>query len=119
MPPLTTQQRDSVLPLLEKIRADIRELAGDDETVVFQMRRYIGKRLEFDERGTPTVRRRLKNLKWKLQRGLCAVCKEALPIHGSELDRTEAILGYTEENTRLVCHNCHRSTQEAKDFAKA
>lgn len=117
MPPLTTQQRDLVMPLLDKLRADIQQLAADDEAVIFQMKRYISKRLEFDERGTPTARRKLKDMKWKLQRGLCAECKGDLPIRGSELDRTVAILGYTEENTRLVCHACHRSTQEAKNFA--
>jgi hypothetical protein len=117
MPPLTTQQRDSILPILEKLRADIRSLAGADEAIVFQMRRYIAKRLEFDERGSPAVRRKLKDLKWKLQRGLCAQCSKELPIRGAELDRNQAILGYTEENTKLVCHDCHRAAQEAKNFA--
>ena len=44
MPALTTHQRDSILPILEKLRADIRALAGEDEAIVFQMRRYIAKR---------------------------------------------------------------------------
>jgi hypothetical protein len=117
MPPLTTQQRDSILPLLEKLRADIRDLAGTDEAAVFQMRRYIAKRLEFDERGTPTQRRKLKDQMWKKQRGLCAVCNGDLPERGAELDRFKAIDGYTVENTQLVCHVCHRKAQEARGFA--
>jgi hypothetical protein len=117
MPPLTPQQRDSILPILDRLRADIRELAGADEAAVFQMRRYIARRLEFDERGTPTDRRKLKDLKWKLQRGLCAQCNCELPIRGAELDRTKALLGYTEENTRLICHRCHRKAQEERNFA--
>lgn len=104
MPPLTNRQRDSVLPLLEKLRADIRDLAGGDETIVFQIRRYIAKRLEFDERGTPMQRRKLKDQMWKKQRGLCVECGEELPIRGAELDRVQA-------------HKCHRASQEAKNFA--
>ena len=30
MPALTTQQRESILPVLERLRADIRKLAGDE-----------------------------------------------------------------------------------------
>jgi uncharacterized protein with PIN domain len=117
MPPITPSQREAILPVLERLRADIRSLAGEDESALFQMRRYIAKRLEFDERGNPQMRKKLKDTKWKKQRGLCAQCNGELPIRGAELDRTLAPLGYTEENTRLVCHACHRSSQEAKNFA--
>jgi hypothetical protein len=81
------------------------------------MRRYIARRLEFDERGTPMQRRKLKEQKWKRQRGLCATCACELPERGSELDRFEATEGYSDENTRLVCHNCHRKSQEEKNFS--
>jgi len=62
-------------------------------------------------------RRKLKDQMWKKQRGLCAECHGELPIRGAELDRIQAILEDTEENARLVCHRCHRASQEAKNFA--
>jgi hypothetical protein len=34
-----------------------------------------------------------------------------------ELDRIEAIKGYTNENTVLVHHDCHRMSQKEKGFA--
>jgi hypothetical protein len=42
--------------------------------------------LEFDERGTPAQRRKLHELKWKTQKGICALCPNELPIRGAELD---------------------------------
>ena len=84
--------------------------------MLHQMRRYVAKRLEFDERGTPTMRRKLHELKWKRQMGICALCPDPLPERGAELDRLIATQGYTEENTRLVHHDCHRKAQEAKGF---
>jgi hypothetical protein len=77
------------------------------------MRRYILKRLEFDERGTPTHRRKLKDLKRKFQHGLCYECAEPLPVKGAELHRLSAIEGYTEANTRLLCRACHQKAQQA------
>jgi hypothetical protein len=117
MPELSEENRAKTLPILERVRAEILVVAGDDKALIFQMKRYIAKRLEFDERGTPTQRRKLKDQMWKKQRGLCALCNEELPMRGAELDRFKAIDGYTEENTQLVCHTCHRSTQEARGFA--
>src|SRR5579875_1566047 len=100
MPALTAEQRDKVLPLLAYVRKGLEEAAAGDDVLIHQMRRYVAKRLEFDERGTPSERRKLHELKWKRQRGLCAACDEPLPERGSELDRLVAHLGYTEENTR-------------------
>jgi hypothetical protein len=117
MPPLTEEQRSKVLPILAKVREELADVSDGDRAVLHQMRRYVAKRLEFDERGTPTERRKLHELKWKKQRGLCAICEEQLPERGSELDRIEAIEGYTEANTRLLHHDCHRKAQEARGFA--
>ena len=116
MPALPEDERAKVLPILAKLRADLSEASGGSEELLFSMKRYIAKRLEFDERGTPTQRRKLKDQKWKSQRGLCAVCKEGLPERGAELDRFHAIDGYTAENTQLVCHSCHRKAQEERGF---
>ena len=117
MPALTEEQRQKVLPLLRRIREELELAAGDDKAVLHQMRRYVAKRLEFDERGTPTERRKLHELKWKRQRGLCAICNDDLPERGSELDRLIALDGYTEANTRLVHHECHREAQAIKGYA--
>ena len=117
MPILPDADRAKVLPILEKLRVDLQEASGGVEEILFSMKRYISKRLEFDERGTPTQRRKLKDLKRKSQRGLCAGCSGELPQRGAELDRFRAIDGYTAENTQLVCHSCHRKAQEERNFA--
>jgi hypothetical protein len=115
MPSLSPEDREKTIALLDRLRADILSIAGEDRELLIQMKRYISKRLEFDERGNPTQRRKLKDLKFKHQQGLCALCKTRLPERGSELDRFLAIEGYTAANTQLLCHGCHRTTQEARD----
>ncbi|ADW70783.1 hypothetical protein [Granulicella tundricola] len=114
MPSLTEAQREKVLPILAAVRTALQEAAEGDLDVLHQMRRYVGKRLEFDERGTPTQRRKLHELKWKSQQGICALCPEPLPERGAELDRLVATAGYTEENTRLVHHACHLKITRAQ-----
>ena len=116
MPALTEDERQLVLPILDAARKALDAASGGDGLVLHQMRRYVAKRLEFDERGTPTQRRKLHEMKWKRQRGVCALCPEPLPERGAELDRLVATEGYTEANTRLVHHECHRKAQEAKGF---
>lgn len=117
MPTLSEEDRTKAIAILEQLRARIAEVAGEDRERLFQVRRYIVKRLEFDERGTPTQRRKLKDQKWKSQRGLCALCQEKLPERGAELDRFRAIEGYTIENTRLLCRHCHETVAEDRGFA--
>jgi hypothetical protein len=117
MPALPEDERAKVLVLLAKLRAELLEASDGNEEILFSMKRYIAKRLEFDERGTPTQRRKLKDQKLKSQHGLCAVCKDKLPETGSELDRFRAIDGYTAHNTQLVCHACHHKVQEERGFA--
>ena len=111
MPGLSDEDRAKAIALLEEIRARIDAVADGDEAVRFQMRRYVARRLEFDERGTPTQRRRLKDLKWKFQRGLCYECAQPLPKRGAELHRLQAMDGYTEANTQLLCRACHEKAQ--------
>ncbi len=111
MPSLADEHRARAIALLDELRVSIDTVAAGDEAVRFQMRRYIAKRLEFDERGTPTQRRKLKYQKVKYQKGLCAMCAQRLPERGAELHRLKAIDGYTPANTMLLCRACHERAQ--------
>lgn len=117
MASLSDEDRAAAIAILEELRGRIATVAGEDRERLFQMRRYILKRLEFDERGTPTQRRKLKDAKRKSQRGLCAVCQDPLPERGAELDRFRAIDGYTARNTQLVCHSCHQKAEAERGVA--
>jgi hypothetical protein len=117
MASLSDGDRAKAIAILEELRTRIADAVGDDRNRLFQMRRYIMKRLEFDERGTPTQRRRLKEQKRRSQRGLCALCHGELPQRGAELDRFRAMDGYTAGNTQLVCHSCHQKAEVERGFA--
>jgi hypothetical protein len=111
MPELSEPDRLTARALLDDLRAKIGIASAGDDALRFQLKRYIAKRLEFDERGTPTHRRRLKEEKRKAQNNLCASCEEDLPTTGAELHRVRAIAGYTPENTRLLCPRCHANAE--------
>lgn len=91
-------------------------LASGDEELLWALRRKIYKELGYDERGKPMVRRKLKDSKWKSQRGKCAICEGDLPEKYCVLDRLEAMKGYTMENTRLICTSCDAKTQADRKF---
>jgi hypothetical protein len=112
MPSLSDEARAKALKILEHTRAEIDAASGGNLDLRFQLRRYVLKRLEFDERGTPTERRRLKASKRKFQRGLCYECAQPLPAKGAELHRLNAAEGYTEANTRLLCRACHEKVAQ-------
>jgi len=114
MSALAEEDRRKAIDILEQTRALIESASGGNADVRFQLRRYILKRLEFDERGTPTQRRKLKELKRKFQRGLCYDCAAVLPPKGAELHRLHAMEGYTEANTRLLCRTCHEKAAHAE-----
>jgi hypothetical protein len=117
MAALSEDDRAQAILILGELRRRIAEVGGEDRERLFQVRRYILKRLEFDERGTPTQRRKLKDAKRKMQRGLCAVCHGDLPERGAELDRFKALDGYTAGNTQLVCHSCHQKAEAERGVA--
>lgn len=117
-PQLTKQQREEIFaPLFKKIKEELDVLSAGDPDLLFALRRKLVKDLGYLERGVPMMRVRLKAQKMKEQEGLCAVCGKALPEKGSELDRFEAKLGYTPENTRLVHHDCHIEDQSKKKYS--
>jgi hypothetical protein len=115
---LSDGQRRRVKAILEGIRRKLTGMSRGDRELRFALNRSIYKALTYDERGTPAYRRHLKLIKFNDQQGRCAIGREALEPRGrnAELDRFVAVDGYTVENTRLVCHKCHRADQERKKF---
>lgn len=114
---LTAQELVLANELLERVRSELRTLAGSDEALHFAYRRKIAKELGYDERGKPMQRRMLKLRKFALQHGLCALCESSLPEKYAVLDRLEAIGGYTPENTRLLCRACDERVQSERRYS--
>ena len=102
--------------LLKEIRERLTTLAAGDPLLHFAYRRKVVKELGYDERDKPGVRAKLKALKWGQQNGKCALCGDELPLKYSELDRRNAVDGYTQENTELVHAKCHQARQAAKRY---
>lgn len=99
--------------LLTDIRTQLQSLSGGDPLLLWALRR---KELTYDERGKPMNRRKLKETKWKSQRGICPTCSGPLPEKYCVLDRLEAMKGYTPENTRLICTTCDTRLQAEKGY---
>ena len=102
--------------LLADVRQRLSSLAAGDPPLLFAYRRKVVKELGYDERGKPGDRAKLKALKWGQQNGKCAECGDDLPLKYSELDRKNAVNGYTVENTELVHAGCHQKRQAAKRY---
>ena len=113
---LNAEELKRAADLLTEIRARLDALAADDKLLLFAYRRKIAKELQYDERGKPGVRGKLKALKWGLQNRRCAECGQEMPLKYSELDRRNAVGGYTEDNTELVHAKCHQARQAAKGY---
>jgi hypothetical protein len=103
--------------LLKEIRSHLIALAGSDSSLLFAYRRKIAKELVYDERGKPAQRKKVKALRWGLQNGKCAHCGKDLPLEYSELDRKNAVDGYTVENTELVHAQCHYARQASNKYS--
>ena len=114
---LTTEELLKANELLTDIRKRLETLAEGDNDLLFAYRRKVFKELTYDERDKPSVRRKLKDQKWKEQRGLCAICGKPLPEKYTVLDRFNAINGYTKDNTRLIHSECDVAQQESKGYA--
>ena len=117
-PQLTKEQRTELfLPLLQRVMAELDLLSQGDPRLLWALQRKLAKELVYRERSTPAVRNKLKAIKWISQNGRCAICAEEMAQKGSELDRSEAYLGYVESNVRLVHHECHIKDQATKGYA--
>lgn len=115
---LSDDERKLVKELIDRTRREIDSLSVGDRYIRFAVNRSVYKRLIYDERGTPMQRRALKKSKYAEQGGFCTTCGKPLEPEGrnAELDRFEAMDGYTVSNTRLIHHSCHRLAQEKKGF---
>jgi UTP:GlnB (protein PII) uridylyltransferase len=113
---LTTDELKRANKLIDQIRKRLEKLAGCDHELLFAYRRKVAKELQYDERGKPMTRRKLKAAKHAEQGGKCAHCSKKMPLRYSELDRMEAALGYTATNTELVHAKCHQARQAAKRY---
>jgi hypothetical protein len=103
--------------LLTMVRAGLHQLANGDQELLFALRRKVYKELVYDERNKPSVRSRLKRQKRSEQNGLCVICMKTLPEKYCVLDRFDAALGYTGENSRLICPECDTLTQKSRGYA--
>lgn len=114
---LTDDERKRLFePLIDDVRNKLTELSKGDQGLLWALRRKLTKELGYDERGKPMHRKMLKLKKMAAQRGSCAVCCKDLPEKNSVLDRFEAMGGYTEENTRLICYECNIKIQEERGY---
>lgn len=117
-PRLTDEQREKIFaPLFKRVLADLKRVSKGDPLLLWALRRKLGKELTYLERSTPTRRKLLKVLMWARQKEKCAICRKALPLKNSELDRIDTIHGYVETNVRLVHHECHIADQDTKRYA--
>ncbi len=108
--------KEKFAPLINEVRKRLLELSNGDDDLRWALRRKLSKELAYDERGKPGHRRKLKELKRQEQNGLCAVCKSPLPESYIVLDRFEAMKGYTQENTRLLCQTCDTRIQSERGY---
>lgn len=114
---LSAEEIETVFrPLYAEVKARIEEASAGDPTFLWALRRKLAKDLTYEERGKPGHRKQLKAYKMGEQRGKCALCGEDLPEKYAVLDRLEAMLGYTKDNTRLICHACDAKVQAERGW---
>jgi hypothetical protein len=116
-PRLNEKQLLQAKALFDELEKRIKRLSKSNSKLVFAYRRKLRKWLEYEERGTPTYRRKLKEIMWERRQGLCAICGKKMPKKEVELDRRDPVKGYQIKNVRLVHHKCHREDQKSKRFA--
>jgi len=103
-------------PLVKVVRQKLHKLSKGDASLFWALRRKLAKELTYDERGKPMQRRQLKQVKCAEQKGKCANCGRQLPQSYTVLDRLEAMKGYTQKNTRLICQECDQKIQEERGY---
>jgi hypothetical protein len=120
---MTASELATAREILDQVRQRITEMAKGEPVFTFALRRYVYKKLAYDERGTPAQRTKLKLQKLIEQEGKCAdpTCpfpdRKMTKADEPELDRIDPVKGYTSENTTLVHHQCHRRSQDSKRYS--
>ena len=114
---LTSSERQIAGIVVDDIRERLHQLSSNNADLEWALRRYVYIRLQNDERGTSMERRSLKAKLVMRQHADCAICRKPLPEKGAVLDRLEAMKGYTEDNTRLLCPSCDKTVQEQRNYA--
>ena len=114
---LTSEELKNIAyPLIAKVRTCLKISASGDPELLWALRRKVFKELMYDERGKPMHRVALKKKKVIEQNNQCAYCKKELPKKGCILDRLEAMVGYTLENTRVLCPKCDIMFQAKRGY---
>jgi rubrerythrin len=114
---LTETERNTLFaPLIAEVRARLTELSAGDPDLLWALRRKLAKELGYEERGKPMHRTMLKMSKRIEQQNRCAICSAELPEPGAVLDRFEAMKGYTQENTQLLCPSCDTKEQQRRRY---
>ncbi len=115
---LTESEIDDLFrPLITAVRHKLQKLSKGEADLFWALRRKLYKELSYDERGKPMLRRKLKLVKRVDQKGKCANCGRRLPQNYTVLDRIQAMKGYTEKNTRLICQKCDQTIQQRRKYA--
>jgi hypothetical protein len=114
---LTPEQLSAAHSILKLVRDQLDKAASGDPLVLFAMRRKVQKELMHDERGKPAHRIAIKKQKRAEQNNRCPLCGDELPAKNAVLDRFDAVLGYTVENTRLIHQHCDHAVQEARSYS--
>ena len=114
---MSPEERERAASLLALIRRHLEMFSGGDAELLFAYRRKLAKELVYDERSKPSARKTLKAAKRAAQGGLCAKCHKPLPERYAVLDRRKAALGYTAENTQLICEDCDRKIQSGRGYS--
>ena len=111
-----TELRDLFSPMFHEVRDLLVQASSGDEELLWALRRKLAKELTYEERSKPAQRKRLKRSKRISQNERCARCQKPLPTKGAVLDRHEAMLGYTPENTQVLCPRCDIEVQESRGY---
>lgn len=100
---------NSAKQILEQVRGQIKEAAGENIDEWFKINRYVYARLQLDERkGKPK-----KTDLFDKQEGLCWICNERIDkIKETDTHRINEALGYDEPNNIVLVHrSCHQQAQ--------